>query len=374
MPTRTKRRGKIRWRGQVKIAGKIVASKWFGSGREEKQAAILWEAEQKKILKEQQARQIPTDCLTVLGWANEYLNFAKARYAEKTYREKRDGFKRFIKAVQVEEPGMITPAVAMGFLSDQFKNRSGYSANKERKNLAAAWEWGRKYIDGFAQVNPFRAVDKFPEIRQPRYVPPIGDFDKVYAVAEGQDKVMLLACLHLAARRGELFRLLWSDVANGQICLTTRKTRTGSPKRAWLPMTKELAEAMEWWRQNRPYKTDHVFVMLAGQTPGEPFRQRRHFMKTICEKADVKPFGFHAIRHMTASYLYQIGKPLSLIQRILRHDSPGTTERYLNSLGFKADDIGRAVEELSSRKKEPERKAGKVIPFPKKKTPRAANS
>lgn len=371
MPTKTKRRGRTRWRGVVKISGKIVASKWFGSGLEEKQAAILWEAEQRKIHKERQARQIPTDCLTVLGWASEYLDFAKARYAKKTYREKRDGFKRFIHAVKVEEPGMITPAVAMGFLSDQYKKRSGYSANKERKNLAAAWEWGRKYIDGFPLVgNPFKAVDKFPEIRKPRYVPTLADFDKVYAVAEGQDRVMLLACLHLAARRGELFRLKWSDVANGQICLTTRKTRTGSPKRDWLPMTKELSEAVEWWRENRPYKTDHVFVMLAGQTPGEPFRQRRHFMKTICERAGVKPFGFHAIRHMTASYLYQIGKPLSLIQKILRHESPGTTERYLKSLGFKADDVSQAVEELSKREKEP----GKVIPFPQKKIPRAAIS
>ncbi|MCA1794252.1 MAG: site-specific integrase [Desulfobacteraceae bacterium] len=267
----------------------------------------------------------------------------------------------------------------MGFLSEQYKERSGYAANKERKNLAAGWEWGRKYIEGFPQsINPFRAVDKFPEIRQPRYVPPIEDFDKTYAVAEGQDRVMLLACLHLAARRGELFKLLWSDVANGQVCLTTRKTRTGSPKRAWLPMTKELAEAMDWWRLNRPYKSDHVFVMLANPTPGEPYKNRQHFMKNICKKAGVKHFGFHAIRHLSASYLYQIGKPLSLIQKILRHDSPGTTERYLNSLGFKADDIGQAVEELSRRKKaerkQPEERTGKVIPFPQKKTPRAANS
>jgi hypothetical protein len=53
-------------------------------------------------------------------------------------------------------------------------------------------------------------VDKMPEERQPRYVPPEEDFWKVFEIAGGQDKVMLLAFLHSAARRGEIFRLDWS--------------------------------------------------------------------------------------------------------------------------------------------------------------------
>jgi len=55
-------------------------------------------------------------------------------------------------------------------------------------------------------------VQKMPEKRTPCYVPPEEDFWQVYNGAEGQDRIMLLAYLHLAARCGELFNLRWDDV------------------------------------------------------------------------------------------------------------------------------------------------------------------
>ncbi len=105
--------------------------------------------------------------IKILKWANGYLDFAKAEYAEKTFREKRNSFKRFINDTKVDEPGMITPEVAVYFLSGQFEKRSRYSANKTRSNLAMAWDWGQEYFDDFPQTaNPFRAVDKFPDPKQ----------------------------------------------------------------------------------------------------------------------------------------------------------------------------------------------------------------
>ena len=57
-------------------------------------------------------------------------------------------------------------------------------------------------------------------------------------------------------------------------------------------------------------------------------------MRRICKKAGVKPFGFHAIRHLTATILYHKGYDISLIQGVLRHKNPTTTDRYLRSLGL----------------------------------------
>ena len=39
----------------------------------------------------------------------------------------------------------------------------------------------------------------------------------------------------------------------------------------------------------------------------QPFKYRLHFMRRICGRAGVKHFGFHAIRHITASILYHLG-------------------------------------------------------------------
>ena len=59
-------------------------------------------------------------------------------------------------------------------------------------------------------------------------------------------------------------------------------------------------------------------------------------MKKLCKRAGVKIFGFHASRHLPASILYHEGYDVSVIQSILRHKSPTTTNRYLKSLGLEA--------------------------------------
>jgi len=68
----------------------------------------------------------------------------------------------------------------------------------------------------------------------------------------------------------------------------------------------------------------------------------------------VKRFGFHAIRHLTASQLYKNGYSVGVIQTILRHKSPSTTERYLKSLGL--ENVRGALEGLSLSR-------GKVLKF-----------
>lgn len=237
----------------------------------------------------------------------------------------------------------------------QFKNRSGYAANKDRKNLVAAWNWGIKYL-GFPQINPCR-VDRFPEVRSERYVPPEDDFWKVYNLASGQDQVMLAAFIYLGARRGEIFRLQWKDVdfLTNRIRLGTRKRRDGTLEYDWLPMTSELRSQLLWWWENRTFKSEpYVFICddvyaYCKEHNGNPFTNRQHFMHRMCEKAEIPHFGFHAIRHLTASILYRMGKPLGIIQMILRHKNASTTEYYLKSLGLEETRVH--LEDLCNRGK-----------------------
>lgn len=195
-----------------------------------------------------------------------------------------------------------------------------------------------------------------PEERKPRYVPPVEDFWKVFKVTNGQDRVMLLTFIHLACRRSEAFRLKWIDVNfdKNLVRLWTRKRENGSYESEWLPMTEELQKEFLWWKRACPIEAEYVFVCLekkqfCAEHYGGPFLYRQHFMRKMCEKAGVKKFGFHAIRHLSASILYDPGYSVSVIQTILRHKSPNTTERYLKSLGL--ENVREALENLSRRKK-----------------------
>jgi integrase len=261
----------------------------------------------------------------------------------------------------------LTPAIALKFLRQRFVSCSGYSANRDRQILGAAWEWGRRLVEGFPNLaNPFLTVERFPEDPKPRYVPLLEDFDEILDTAEGQDLVMLKAFINLAARRSEIFRLKWADVdfREGMVSLKTRKTKDGSWRVDHIPMSTELRQTLLRWWQERPIKSEYVFCMLdnayaARHNPGDPFKSRCHFMKKLCLRAGVKAFGFHAIRHLSAVILYKAGEPLANLQKILRHQNATTTNRYLKSLGFEIEEIRSSVEVLA-------RGAAKVIPLPQK--------
>ena len=107
-----------------------------------------------------------------------------------------------------------------------------------------------------------------------------------------------------------------------------------------MPLTTDLRQALVRWWKERPVKTTaHIFMCLE-ELPcldnhyGEPFVERSKFMRRLCVEAKVKPFGFHAIRNLTASILYRKGYSLGHIQAVLRHQNPNTTSRYLRRLGL----------------------------------------
>jgi integrase len=275
-------------------------------------------------------------------------------FAEKTYREKRSMFKKFYKYIDPNLPVTeLKSSMVMDYLLRQKEQRSGYAANKDRKNLIAAWNWGMMYMNPvLPPINPCK-VRKLPEVRSPRYIPSAEDFWKVYNVAEGQDRVMLLTFLHTAGRRGEIFRLKKSDLdfEQNRVRLWTRKRAGGNMESNWLPMTMELKEALLWWLQSRPIKdSPYVFLCLdkynfCSEQYGQRFKYRQNLMPRLCEKAGVKKFGFHSIRHLSSTILFAKGHSLGVIQAILRHENPLTTTKYLKSLGI--ENVREALQDLS---------------------------
>lgn len=275
---------------------------------------------------------LKTGTISLLEFATEYLDFVEEKYSTKTYKEKKRAFKELFKSF---DSNITVDAISKGdvlkHLRKQFKNRSGNSANKDRKNFIAAWNWGIKYMSSFPKENPF-FIDRFPETRHPRYIPPREDLFKVIEVAESfQDETLLYCYLHLAARKTELFRLTWADISfeERKIRLYTRKRKDGSIEYDWLPLTKLIQDKLELLADQRG---DDQCLVFPNPKNGKMYGERLRWMKRLCEKAEVKRFGLHAIRHLSASILIENDVPLIDIKSILRHKSLNTTERYIHRL------------------------------------------
>jgi len=164
MPYKRKKRNKVEWIADVMRHGKRYYRVF-----DTKAKALAWESEVRRA--HERDLQTPLESLTLLEWATKYLEFAKVKFTAKTFDEKRSIFRRFFKQVapslSVES---LRPVQVLNYLRMQATKRSGYAANKERKNLLAAWNWGIKYLD-LPSPNPC-STERFPEERHNRYIPP----------------------------------------------------------------------------------------------------------------------------------------------------------------------------------------------------------
>jgi integrase len=81
-------------------------------------------------------------------------------------------------------------------------------------------------------------------------------------------------------------------------------------------------------------------------------------MWNLCEKAEVKYFRFHALRHAGASIMDNNNVPIGAIQKILGHENRSTTEIYLHSFGM-AEREAISIYELARQKSHIESHTGK---------------
>lgn len=329
MPYKTTKRNKQVVIATVMVAGQRRQKTFPGQTKTVWRKAIVWENRKKKELRSTGREK------TVREWMDEYLSFAAVKFkGRNTLSAKTAALQKIVAFCGADMMAAnITVADCLKHLRQQAVLRTNNAANRDRKELAAAWEFGRKY-SGFSPVNPFRFVDKFPEERHPRYVPPMDDFLKVLHRATGQDFVMLMVFLCLAPRRSEVFGIKRSDIdfVNKRIKIWTRKRKGGNLEYDWLPIVDGLLPILKKWlivRKKTKSKYPHIFLSRSGK----PFIERADFMGRICRQARVKKFGFHGIRHLTAVYLYHHGEKTQTIQLILRHLDPRTTSKYLKKIG-----------------------------------------
>ena len=267
-----------------------------------------------------------TRTATVLEWLNEYLDYSLERHVQVVYQAKKRAFKIALAVIDNKlEAARITPAHALAAMRHAKKVGCADTANLCRKQLSAAWNYGIKFV-GLPPLNPFLQVEKFPADQKPRRLPSESEFWQVVNHAQERDRRFLIACLHTAARKSELFRLTWNDVDFDRefVLLGTRKRKGGGMEYDPVPMTLELKRVLRE-QKAEGLCGDRVFC----HTDGTPYTKRQRLIDRLCKKCGIPRFCLHSIRSLTASILAREGVPMKKIQGILRHRRLATTEEYI---------------------------------------------
>lgn len=325
------------WRYRFEKEGKTHTGQWFASKAEAKAERA---EHRKRLIKEPKSNDSPPswdfDSLMI-----DYLQEARRKFQPKTWK-----YKHFVYQCFRDHAGNLP----LNQITDHLVGRylltrpSNYNYNFHRKDLSALFRWA---VDrDLMAINPCAKIA--------RLAADPGDLIHItpeewarFLLAAGPERPFFLTVFYTLGRVGEIYRLKWSDLdwEREEIRLWTRKRQGGQMEEDWLPMPEDLRDTLQQLHRRRDRQPEYIFINPA---TGRPFNQRRKRLKTICRQAGVRPFGFHAIRHLGADTLMNLGEDLRTISRFLRHKSLATTERYLRRRPDES--LKRAARSLQNKK------------------------
>jgi len=311
------------WRYEFQHLGIRYASKGYRSKSEAKAAM----AEAKSALKKelQQTRH----AMSYREAASVYLDWAEKRFARQTYKYKKYVLKRFHKYLKVDILiDQILPHHIHSYLKKQPSNNL---YNVHRKELSTMFNYLRRTLK-LNINNPCADIDKLPHTPTIKEIPTQDDIMKLKLAARpGDEADNFLCCLLTLGRIDEILRLAWQDInfERRTIRLWTRKRKSGAYEADTLPMNEDLYEMLI--RRYKARKSEK-WVFYNHKT-NDRFYHRPKMMASLCQRAKVPHYGFHALRHFMASHLVDREKvSKKAISDLLRHKSLQTTEIYLHSV------------------------------------------
>ena len=337
------------WRYDFILRGERHTEAWF---KTKKDAAKAEARKREELNKPKIAEESPTD-MAFLDLLNSRLDLVRAYKTQSYYGDNRYLFKR----LAVKWDGLKVREISTGMVQQYILERakdSHYAANYDLRLLKALFY--RALRLKVITENPINAVPFLPVEKKARFIPSAGDIDKVIAVADPETQDYLWVIRETMGRMGEINALKWDDVDLDTCCVTlyTRKKKGGHRTPRKVGMTQKLYEVLSrrcaGRDPNKPWVFWHTYYSSkTGERKEGPYQDRKQFMRTLCKKAGVRYFRFHALRHSGASIMENNNVPIGAIQKILGHESRSTTEIYLHTIG-EAERVAISIYERARQK------------------------
>jgi len=276
----------------------------------------------KRIEEVRAGRERLREC-TLAQLADEYLKH-KADAGKRSLKEDRRILKKrivptFGATIKVRA---VTETAIARYAKDRLADVSAFTVANELTVLRHMLRLGRRW--GYLDKVPDIDMPKRPEGRR-RYLEE-SEIGRLLGSCRKSRNPYLAAivtvALNTGMRKSEILDLTWEriDLSTGRF--TLYRTKSGKPR--GVPMNQAVYDVLVALQPEAALRTGLVFRRSAERAWG----QIRTAFTTALERAEIKGFRFHDLRHTAASHMVMRGASLKDVQEILGHSDLKTTTRY----------------------------------------------
>ena len=138
-------------------------------------------------------------------------------------------------------------------------------------------------------------------------------------------KPVVIFALNTGLRAGEIFSLRWEDVDFESKTIAVKSEFSKSKKKRLIPMNTAVYNLLKNLERK---EHGYIFTNRFGLPYKYEDKTYRRVFKTACEKAGIKDFRFHDLRHTFASWVAMNSKDIYAVKHLLGHSSLSSTKRY----------------------------------------------
>lgn len=152
-------------------------------------------------------------------------------------------------------------------------------------------------------------------------------------------KPIVICALTTGLRKSNVLGLKWESIDFNRGVIEILKQENKGHKKIQLPISKKFKAELE---KIGLKDSGYVFVSHRGN---KPYTNIDEGFKQACERAGIKNFRFHDLRHTVGTRLVANGADLETVKEYLAHSDLKTTQRYLHPVD---ENMKKAIDILDS--------------------------
>lgn len=157
-------------------------------------------------------------------------------------------------------------------------------------------------------------------------------------------KPLVIAAIDTGMRRGELFKLLWSDIDFENNLIYIRATNTKTQTARVVGISERLhSQLIELWNHSEKLLEKSVFGL------DSKYSNINKAWKTACIIAKIDDLHYHDLRHTFATRITEQGTPMGLAMKLTGHSQTSTFQRYNNTTNDAARSVAKLLDNFNSQ-------------------------